>query len=614
MKSTARPAAGTPSGISLSIGWPTNIWNFTAGWFPDCAGRQDRPISKDNRGASMTAEAIARKWHDRLFSAEPVDHGRAEAAVRDAYRAAGLAEPERFLWCASPLEAVWAALVLVGKTESYNHAVYEDVERSKSGKQKLPEVRASVAQRLEISEGQVEGYFGRPFYRAEGTNPVTKRLQENFDAWMARAEAGDDFLAVHRQGPFRPLHDLEQALHFEGERRGAGSLYKEALAKAGNKHVAILGGRSAQHRLYGNFAYAEVAVDEALAAAGKFQPTELQRALWAAYESCGLWWPCEAGVVFAERPTAAELTADGPHMEWPDGFTVGGKPAVKAAPSRPEPAPAVAMSRESVLAADLPTDHDERIAWLRGQSSALPHLDRYLAGEHEFVWKDLLALGGKALSDDHAADALAVAYETMDRVERNVRTIAERLVTLGYRFVYPGSGGLLGLLKPKAHLPHLPPPADVRATIAELEAAAGGPVPLSLRAFFEVVGTVNFNGDHPSLAPMDCDFLPDPLMVCGADDALAMLDSFDRDEDDPLLFEFAPDALHKANISGGAPYSIELPRPAADVRVEDAPHDVAFVEYLRIALLGWGGFPGWEEAGPAVPAELNQLRRDLVPF
>lgn len=559
----------------------------------------------------MTAEAIARKWHDRLLSTEPVDHGRAEAAMQAAYRAAGLAEPERFLWCASPLEAVWATLVLVGRTGSYNHAVYEDIERSKSGKQKLVEARASVAERLGISEDQVEGYFGQPFYRAEGTNPVAKRLQESFDAWMARAEAGDDFLAVHRQGPFKPLHDFEQALHFEGELRGVGSLYKEALAKAGGKHVAILGGRSAQHRLYGNFAYVEVAIDEALAAAGKFQPTELQRALWTAYEICGLWWPCMAGVVFAERPIAAELTTDGPRMEWSDGFTVGGKPSVKAA----APAAAAAKARPRVLAAELPTDHAERIAWLRDQSSALPHLDRYLAGEHEAVWKDLLALGEKALGDDHAADALAVAYETMHRVNRNLCTIAERLTTLGYRFVYPGSdGGFFGLRKPKAHLPHVPPRADVCATIAEVEAVAGGPIPLSLRAFFEVVGEVNFNGDHPSLAPKGSQFAPDPLMVCSADDALAMLDSFDRDEDDPLLIEFAPDALHKANISGGAPYSIELPNPAADAQVEDEPHDVTFVEYLRIAVLGWGGFPGWENGGSAIPAELNELRRDLEPF
>lgn len=54
-------------------------------------------------------------------------------------------------------------------------------------------------------------------------------------SWMARAEGGDEFLAPHAGGPFKPLHDLEFALHFEGERRRACSLYREALDAAANK-------------------------------------------------------------------------------------------------------------------------------------------------------------------------------------------------------------------------------------------------------------------------------------------------------------------------------------------------------------------------------------------
>ena len=44
--------------------------------------------------------------------------------------------------------------------------------------------------------------------------------------------------------------------------------------------------------------------------------------------------------------------------------------------------------------------------------------------------------------DPHAADALAVAYETMRRVDLNVRTLVERLRALGYRFGPPvGAAG-----------------------------------------------------------------------------------------------------------------------------------------------------------------------------
>jgi hypothetical protein len=506
--------------------------------------------------------------------------------------------------------------MLIGKDKNYNHAVYEDIERLKTGKDRLANARASVAQRLGIGENEVEGYLGFAFYLANSTNPITRQLQASVtDTWMARAQAGDDFLAPHAGGPFKPLQDLEHALHFEGERRGTCSLYIEALKSAGGKQIAILGGRSAQHRLYGNLAYVEVAIDEALAEAGKFEPTELQRALWAAYEACGLWWPCVDGVVFAKRPVAAELAADGPRMEWADGFTVGGKPAAKAAPVDAPRAPTSWVGNEDLLAADLPRDHAERIAWLRAQASELPFLDRYLAGEHEQVWADLVGLGANALKPEHAADALAVAYETMYRVGQNVATLARRLKAMDYRFVYPGSdGGFFGLRKANAHEPHVPPLGNVRVQVAELEHLVGGPIPLSLRAFFEVVGEVNFNGDHPALAPKRSDLAPDPLMMCSVEDAVAMVDSYERDDDEPAVIEFAPDALHKANISGGGPYSITVPQAAADAHVDDEPNDVAFVKYLRTAILSWGGFPGWKDANLPPPSEIERLRDDLVRF
>ena len=562
----------------------------------------------------MSAETIAQKWHDQFLRTDPVDHSRAEAAMKRVYRAAGLAPPERFLWTASPIEAVWAVLVLVGKTDGYNHAVLQDVERRKDGKARAAQARAEVAERLGIAEDQVEGHFGKPFYVAEGASPLGKKLQEDsMGSWMARAEAGDDYLAVHNRGPFKPLHDLEQALHFEGYRfrngKQQGSLYNQALAAAGDERIAILGGRSAHHRLYGNFAFVECALDEALAEAGKLQPTELQRAMWAAYQACGMWWPCHAGVVFAERPLAAELAVDGARLEWADGFVVGTGSAKARTETRPA-APVTVAAGAAILSATLPRDHAGRIAELRKAGGAMPLLDRYLAGEHEAVWQELVTLGEAARSEAHAADALAVAYETMHRVEQNVRLLTERLKALGYQFVEPGSGGLFGLRKPRSHEPHVPPPADRARLVAELERESGGPIPLSLRAFFEVVGEVNFLGRHDRIAPPDSEILPDPLVVCGVEEATATVDTWD---DELRLVAIAPDALHKANVSGGDPYMIAVPSEAADAKVDGEPHDVHFVEYLRIAIR-WGAFPGWEQAGPDAPDELDQLRRGLIPF
>src|SRR3954469_19511707 len=62
------------------------------------------------------------------------------------------------------------------------------------------------------------------------------------------------------------------------------------------------------------------------------------------------------------------------------------------------PAAKPASSVPPVLKARLPGDHEARIAYLRKQQPGLPHYERYLAGEHVQVWKDLVALGAEARS------------------------------------------------------------------------------------------------------------------------------------------------------------------------------------------------------------------------
>lgn len=55
----------------------------------------------------------------------------------------------------------------------------------------------------------------------------------------------------------------------------------------------------------------------------------------------------------------------------------------------------------------------------------------------------------------------------------------------------------------------------------------------------------------------------------------------------------APDYLHKANVSGGMPYGLAVPNPAADGLLLWEPHQTTFVNYLRIAFR-MGGMPGWQ--------------------
>src|SRR4029079_6817604 len=101
--------------------------------------------------------------------------------------------------------------------------------------------------------------------------------------------------------------------------------------------------------------------------------------------------------------------------------------------------------------APLPADPTARLEQLRAHAGGrLPFFDRYQAGDVRQVWIDLMSLAPEVRRDPHAADALATAYETMRRVEANVRAILQRLAAMPYTFT--GSG-------------HVPPGAGVAKAI-----------------------------------------------------------------------------------------------------------------------------------------------------
>src|SRR5712692_9613883 len=110
------------------------------------------------------------------------------------------------------------------------------------------------------------------------------------------------------------------------------------------------------------------------------------------------------------------------------------------------------------------------------------------------------------------------------RVEANVRDITARLRAHDYRATWTQA--------------HEPPGRKVHKQVARLEKAAGA-LPLALRAFYEVVGAVDWMGEHPSLAPRTDSVAPDPLVVFPVEEALALC------EDGVESIIIAPDDLHK---------------------------------------------------------------------
>src|SRR5579863_4090048 len=185
-------------------------------------------------------------------------------------------------------------------------------------------------------------------------------------------------------------------------------------------------------------------------------------------------------------------------------------------------------------------------------------LERYQNGEREQVWAELNALGPRVRDRAYFADATAVAQETMRRARHNVETLIVRLEKLGYEFqttsgnaagALAGLGQALSMLKAADQLtarsdgnPHVdrlrqqsrgmldnpifknllgslekqsaaptptealknpnvyaPPDKRVVKDLRTFEKSIGGPIPLSLRAWCEIVGSVSLIGSHPVL-------------------------------------------------------------------------------------------------------------------
>ncbi|HLJ80791.1 MAG TPA: hypothetical protein VKT52_04840 [Ktedonobacterales bacterium] len=268
------------------------------------------------------------------------------------------------------------------------------------------------------------------------------------------------------------------------------------------------------------------------------------------------------------------------------------------------------------------------------------YLERYLAGEREAVWAELTTLGPAIRDEPLFADAQAVARETMTRARANVELLVQRLTALGYRFI----GDALG----PNPTPYAPPTAESLATLGDIERQYGI-LPLSIEIWYEIVGAVDFMGVYPRLSAYtgmgaegyvdmmlggerirvrsaypfyvrdmlssteapdpDVDITSDPLVIWPCIDALVdELPADDEEGESPSqhYLGFAPDALHKANVSGGDGPHIAF----GDARM-DAPllgddwEGVPFITYLRTAF-AWGGFPGLrDEISP--PRDLVEL-------
>jgi hypothetical protein len=621
-------------------------------------------------------------WLAELKSTVPCDRSRAEAAAQRLYKAAGFDEPRFLVWFDSPCTAAWAVAVLIEESNRAIASLLSPSALSREELERLERTRSELMAHLGVSSWKDAVHaVGRPRVATLAMMPDPSQLFTT-PLFEGRYDIAGDVSEL-----FVVPGDEDDLARAESHLRGGNLGALKSALFCSTAAAGVIG-----NSFFNEYSFSSMADDERRV--GERLPPPVLAAAWETGRSVGMIWPFENLAVMCDRPSELHMNdrhllhnAEGPAIVYRDGwrlFAWNGKavperwivepqavpardykgfdPSYRAfAESKGKPARSSRKGKAgSILKAALPVDHAARLELLNDHAGGqLPLFERYRGGEQRAVWAELVSLGAAVREEPHAADALAVSYETMVRVEQNVRTVCRRLADMGYVFEPGGSSGsggtmvvgpggtdvdLAGLMgglekagmfgglgklaglfgnitkakveatgrtaKPKNGVGHVPPRADAAKGVARFEKEFGA-MPLSLRAFYEVVGEVNFIGSHPEIDPPNNPMAPDPLVVYGLDDGLVEFDD-DGEEGVPSAITIAPDDLHKADTSGGDAYEMAIPDLRADGELLNERHNLFFVDYLRL-VFAYGGFPGYE--GRAfIPAAIASLKAGLLEF
>ncbi len=221
--------------------------------------------------------------------------------------------------------------------------------------------------------------------------------------------------------------------------------------------------------------------------------------------------------------------------------------------------------------------------------------ERYINGETEDVYKDILALEQEVFSPERFVDIDRVLTETFQRVKYNLEVIYIELKNINYNFK----------IDPKNNFekPIHAALADTDLLLVKLDTAVEkfGYVPLSLKYFYKIVGAVNFCWDYKTKEELMWN-MADPIQIASLDGVVEeVIDKnwkehiqqyVDDDEFGCAFLDLAADDLHKDNISGGQSYAIEITKsPSIDSTFMNEPHNTTFINYIRICFQSCG-FPG----------------------
>ncbi|MBW4474391.1 MAG: hypothetical protein KME45_29050 [Stenomitos rutilans HA7619-LM2] len=140
---------------------------------------------------------------------------------------------------------------------------------------------------------------------------------------------------------------------------------------------------------------------------------------------------------------------------------------------------------------------------------------RYLAGDHNNVWRELQALG-EIVDQPLKADALAVARETMRRVKINLEIIMHRLKRLGFEFPDPDKVFVVA----QSH----------SLKVLDAFEQQWGVLPFSVRAWYECIHSVNLFASKP--ISKDLIQSLDPALIAASFSSCANLSDHLADNDE----------------------------------------------------------------------------------
>lgn len=260
----------------------------------------------------------------------------------------------------------------------------------------------------------------------------------------------------------------------------------------------------------------------------------------------------------------------------------------------------------------------------------LSYYRRYLDGDCEAVWADLIGLGAEVRHEYVYPDAVTVIAETLRRARHNVSLLHGRLTEWGFRFALPDRSLVWAAEGADQDIDHL------EATLGQL--------PLLAKAWYEFFDSVNFlpareEGSHSLELPnygFEC-LVVDSLSIalkqweetceeydCAVAEDCAAADADPAEETDtsePLGF-YGWDPRKAPVLWVGTPATncvqrgFSLPDVGVDgVFYNEGAGDVYFIEELR-ACFRWGGFRFLEwfrdSTDPVLPG-VRLAGRELVP-